>query len=307
LAPWRELYGDALRLEAVDHGRPGTCPGSLRLAARTLGFAADQGVRAVLTNAVRYADPGQGPIADILDSARRLVPLDPRRSPLDSGERWLKGEGAMREAAERIASAAGLGRGAAARLLAETRETAEACRVDPVNDIGLDGIHFPEPYLVGAGRRTAQRVLASRAAAGMVLRGYDRDRTYWERMHEELDIIAHRGVASYFLTVAQVVDDVREMGIRVAARGSGAGSLVNHLLGIAHADPVEHGLLMERFLSERRIAPPDIDIDVESARRLDVYRRIIERFGPERVATVAMPETYRVRHAIRDVGAALSM
>lgn len=126
-------------------------------------------------------------------------------------------------------------------------------------------------------------------------------------MHEELDIIAHRGVASYFLTVAQVVDDVREMGIRVAARGSGAGSLVNHLLGIAHADPVEHGLLMERFLSERRIAPPDIDIDVESARRLDVYRRIIERFGPERVATVAMPETYRVRHAIRDVGAALSM
>ncbi|MGW3438550.1 DNA polymerase III subunit alpha [Streptomyces bacillaris] len=307
LAPWRELYGDALRLEAVDHGRPGAGPGSLRLAARTLGFAAEQGVRAVLTNAVRYADPGQGPIADILDSARRLVPLDPRRSPLDTGERWLKGEGAMRETAERIASAAGLGRGAAARLLAETRETAEACRVDPVTDIGLDGIHFPEPYLVGADRRTAQRVLTSRAAAGMVLRGYDRDRAYWDRMHEELDVIAHRGVASYFLTVAQVVDDVREMGIRVAARGSGAGSLVNHLLGIAHADPVEHGLLMERFLSKRRMVLPDIDIDVESARRLDVYRRIIERFGPERVATVAMPETYRVRHAIRDVGAALSM
>lgn len=307
LAPWRELYGGDLRLEAVDHGRPGTGPGSLRLAARTLGFAADQGVRAVLTNAVRYADPGQGPIADVLDSARRLVPLDPRRSPLDSGERWLKGEGAMRETAERIASAAGLGRGAAARLLAETRETAEACRVDPVTDIGLDGIHFPEPHLVGADRRTAHRVLTSRAAAGMVLRGYDRDRAYWDRMHEELDIIAHRGVASYFLTVAQVVDDVRDMGIRVAARGSGAGSLVNHLLGIAHADPVEHGLLMERFLSKRRFVLPDIDIDVESARRLDVYRRIIERFGPERVATVAMPETYRVRHAIRDVGAALSM
>ncbi|MEW2068213.1 DNA polymerase III subunit alpha [Streptomyces sp. NPDC007346] len=307
LAPWREMYGDDLRLEAVDHGRAGTGPGSLRLAARTLGFAAEQGVRAVLTNAVRYADPGQGPIADVLDSARRLVPVDPRRSPLDSGERWLKGEGAMREAAERIASAAGLGQDAAARLLAETRRTADACRVDPAADLGLGGIHFPEPHLVGAGRRTAHRVLTSRAAAGMVLRGYDRDRVYWDRMHEELDIIAHRGFASYFLTVAQVVDDVREMGIRVAARGSGAGSLVNHLLGIAHADPVEHGLLMERFLSKRRFVLPDIDIDVESARRLDVYRRIIERFGPERVATVAMPETYRVRHAIRDVGAALSM
>jgi error-prone DNA polymerase len=97
------------------------------------------------------------------------------------------------------------------------------------------------------------------------------------------------------------------MGIRVAARGSGAGSLVNHLLGIAHADPVEHGLLMERFLSKRRVVLPDIDIDVESARRLEVYRAIIGRFGAERVATVAMPETYRVRHAVRDVGAALSM
>ncbi|CAM5654750.1 DNA polymerase III subunit alpha OS=Streptomyces glaucescens OX=1907 GN=SGLAU_07675 PE=3 SV=1 [Streptomyces glaucescens] len=96
------------------------------------------------------------------------------------------------------------------------------------------------------------------------------------------------------------------MGIRVAARGSGAG-LVNGLLGIAHADPVEHRLLMERFLSRERVVLPDIDIDVESARGLEVYRAIIGRFGAERVATVAMPETYRVRHAIRDVGAALSL
>lgn len=307
LAPWRELYGDALRLEAVHHGRAGTGPGSLRLAARTVGFAADQGVRAVLTNAVRYADPGQGPVADVLDSARRLVPVDPRRSPLDSGERWLKDAHAMRETAERITSAAGLGPGAGERLLAETRHTADACRVDPADDLGLGSVHFPEPHLVGAGQRTAQRVLASRAAAGMVLRGLDGRRDHWERMHHELDIIAHHGFASYFLTVAQVVDDVKGMGVRVAARGSGAGSLVNHLLGIAHADPVEHGLLMERFLSKRRFVLPDIDIDVESARRLDVYRAIIGRFGAERVATVSMPETYRVRHAIRDVGAALSM
>ncbi|MEU9060691.1 DNA polymerase III subunit alpha [Streptomyces sp. NPDC048430] len=307
LAPWREIYGDALRLEAVHHGREGTGPGSLRLAARTVGFAAEQGVRAVLTNAVRYADPGQGPVADVLDSARRLVPVDPRRSPLDSGERWLKDADAMRETAERIASAAGLGRDAGQRLLAETRHTADACLVDPADDLGLGSVHFPEPHLVGAGRRTAQRVLASRAAAGMVRHGYDRRRDYWDRMHHELDIIAHHGFASYFLTVSQVVDDVKGMGIRVAARGSGAGSLVNHLLGIAHADPVEHGLLMERFLSKRRFVLPDIDIDVESARRLEVYRAIIGRFGAERVATVSMPETYRVRHAIRDVGAALSM
>ncbi|MGC9437282.1 DNA polymerase III subunit alpha [Streptomyces sp. WG5] len=309
LAPWREGYGDALRLEAVWHGREGTGPGSLRLAARTVGFAAEQGIRPVLSNAVRYADPGQGQVADVLDAARRLVPIDATKE-LDSGEAWLKGPDAMRHAAERVVEAAGFRRDTAHRLLEQTQATAAECLVDPEDDLGMGAVHFPEPHLVGAGRRTAQRALASRAAAGMVRRGYDRSpgaRRYWERMHHELDIIAHHGFASYFLTVAQVVDDVRDMGIRVAARGSGAGSLVNHLLGIAHADPVEHGLLMERFLSRERVVLPDIDIDVESARRLEVYRAIIGRFGTERVATVAMPETYRVRHAIRDVGAALSM
>ncbi|MFD7708987.1 DNA polymerase III subunit alpha [Streptomyces sp. NPDC059786] len=306
LAPWRERYGDGLRLEAVWHGREGTGPGSLRLAARTVGFAAEQRVRPVLSNAVRYADPGMGPVADVLDAARRLVPVDPRRG-LDSGEAWLKDADAMLAAAERIVQAAGFRRETARRLLDQTRATAAECRVDPEDDLGIGTVHFPEPHLVGAGRRTAQRALASRATAGMVRRGYAGRRAYWERMHHELDIIAHHNFASYFLTVAQVVDDVREMGIRVAARGSGAGSLVNHLLGIAHADPVEHGLLMERFLSKRRSVLPDIDIDVESARRIEVYRAIIDRFGTERVATVAMPETYRVRHAVRDVGAALSL
>lgn len=309
IAPWRERYGDALRLESVWHGREGTGPGSLRLAARTVGFAAEQGVRPVLSNAVRYADPGMGPVADVLDAARRLVPVDPTKE-LDSGERWLKGADAMLGNAERIVEAAGFRRDTAHRLVEQTRSVAAECLVDPEDDIGIGSVRFPEPHLVGAGRRSAQRVLASRAAAGMVLRGYDRGseaRGYWERMHHELDIIAYHGFASYFLTVAQVVDDVRDLGIRVAARGSGAGSLVNHLIGIAHADPVEHGLLMERFLSTRRAVLPDIDIDVESARRIEVYRAIIDRFGTERVATVAMPETYRVRHAIRDVGAALSM
>ncbi|MBE8476640.1 DNA polymerase III subunit alpha [Streptomyces justiciae] len=306
LVPWRERYGDALRLEAVWHGRKGTGPGSLRLAARTVGFAAEQRVRPVLGNAVRYADPGQGPVADVLDAARRLVPVGAAKE-LDSGEAWLKDAPAMLAAAERIVEAAGFRRDTAHRLLEQTRATAAECLVDPEDDLGIGTVHFPEPHLVGAGRRTAQRTLASRAAAGMLRKGYAGRYAYWERMHQELDIIAHHGFASYFLTVAQVVDDVREMGVRVAARGSGAGSLVNHLLGIAHADPVEHGLLMERFLSKRRLVLPDIDIDVESARRLEVYRAIIDRFDTERVATVAMPETYRVRHAVRDVGAALSM
>ncbi|KUJ67278.1 DNA polymerase III subunit alpha [Streptomyces albus subsp. albus] len=317
LTPWRELFGAALRLEAVWHGRPGTGPGSLRLAARTVGFAADQGVPAVLSNAVRYADPEQGPVADVLDAARRLVPIDYRRpETLDSGAAWLKGPGDMARIAERIAEAAGLRRAAAHRLLAETQRTAAECLVDPEDHLGLGSVHFPEPHLIGAtatgsrgpGRtRTVQRELRARCAAAMVRRGYDRDTPRWQRLESELRTIERLGYAGYFLTVAQVVDDTRALGIRVTARGSGAGSLVNHLLGIAHADPVENGLLMERFLSVRRAALPDIDIDVESARRLEVYRAIFDRFGAARVATVAMPETYRVRHAVRDVGAALGM
>ncbi|MEU6244401.1 DNA polymerase III subunit alpha [Streptomyces sp. NPDC047024] len=306
LAVWREVYGDALRVEVVWHGRAGAGAGSLRLAARALGFAVEQGVRPVLSNAVRYADPGQGAVADVLDASRRLVPIDFRKE-LDSGEAWLKGASDMLRVAERVVEAAGYRREVGWRLVEQTLATAGECVVDPEADLGIGSVRFPEARLVGAGRRTAQRALASRAAAGMVRLGYGGRRAYWERMHEELEVIAHHGFASYFLTVAQVVDDVRGLGIRVAARGSGAGSLVNHLVGIAHADPVEHGLLMERFLSKERVVLPDIDIDVESARRLEVYRAIIGRFGVERVATVAMPETYRVRHAVRDVGAALSM
>ena len=115
------------------------------------------------------------------------------------------------------------------------------------------------------------------------------------------------GYASYFLTVGDVTDLVRDMGVRCAARGSGAGSLVNYLLGVSGVDPMRHGLLMERFLSPLRQALPDIDIDVESARRLEVYEAILDKYGGERCVCVSMMDTYRVRHAVRDVGAALGM
>ncbi|MBT2470073.1 DNA polymerase III subunit alpha [Streptomyces sp. ISL-66] len=313
LAPWRELVGPGLRLEVLWYGLSGTGPGSLRLAARTLGLADRLGVPAVLTNAVRYADPAQHRLADVLDSARLLRPIDHRR--LDSGERWLKGPAAMAAAAERIAEAAGAGPRRAAALLAETVRTAEQCVLDPTADLGiaqpgrLGRSSFPEPEVVGAapGRNGASALLRRRCEEGMFARGLDQDRQAVERLEDELSVIGKLGFESYFLAVAQVVADIRAMGIRVAARGSGAGSLVNHALFIATANPLEHHLLFERFLSVRRASLPDIDLDVESARRLEVYDRIIERFGTERVAVASMPETYRARHALRDTGLALGM
>ena len=102
-------------------------------------------------------------------------------------------------------------------------------------------------------------------------------------------------------------DSIKSLRVRAAARGSGAGSLVTYLLGVSDVDPLQHGLLMERFLSPLRHQLPDIDIDVESARRTEVYEAVLARFGAERCACVSMMDTYRVRHAIRDVGAALGL
>ncbi|MFJ6017529.1 DNA polymerase III subunit alpha [Streptomyces sp. NPDC092952] len=307
LVPWRQVVGGGLRLEVVCWGLPGAGPGSVRLAARTLGLADRLGVPAVLTNAVRYADPGQHRVADVLDAARLLRPVDRRR--LDCGERWLKDGLAMTGLAERVAAAAGGGRARAVALVAETVAVAEGCVVDPVRDLGLGVPHFPEPSVVGAevGPGGAMRLLRQRCESGMAARGLDHDARAMDRLDYELGVIGRLRYEPYFLAVAQVVADVRDMGIRVAARGSGAGSMVNHSLFVATANPLEHGLLFERFLSERRSSLPDIDIDVESARRLEVYDRVIARFGRDRVAVTGMPETYRARHALRDAGLALGI
>ncbi|MGW7419174.1 DNA polymerase III subunit alpha [Streptomyces sp. NPDC054813] len=307
LAPWTEIFGRDVRLEVVAQKRSGTGPGSLRLAARTLALADRTRATAVLSNAVRYADPDQHRLADVLDAARLLRPIDRRR--LDSGQRWLKDERGMETVARMIVECAGGDIRRARRLLADTADTATACTVDPVSDLGLGARHFPEPSLFGAEPRAggAAQLLRGQCEAGLARRGLDRDRTALDRLDEELEVISELGYDSYFLAVAQVVADIRAKGIRVAARGSGAGSLVCHALDIATANPLDHRLLFERFLSTRRASLPDIDIDVESARRLECYDTIFERFGKERVAVTAMPETYRARRALRDTGLALGI
>ncbi|WP_326795100.1 DNA polymerase III subunit alpha [Streptomyces sp. NBC_01808] len=307
LAPWREVFGAGLRLEAVAHKRAGLGPGSLRLAARTLALGDRTDTTVVLSNAVRYADPGQHRLADVLDAARLLRPIDWRR--LDSGQRWLKDERAMAAVARLVAECAGADVRRARRLMADTAATAAACTIDPGADLGLGRPHFPEPALFGAGPGAdgAARLLRRQCEAGMARRGLDRDPEARTRLDEELKAISTLRYDSYFLAVGQVVADIRAKGIRVAARGSGAGSLVCHVLDIATANPLDHRLLFERFLSVRRKSLPDIDIDVESARRLECYDVIFDRFGKERVAVTAMPETYRARRALRDAGLALGI
>jgi error-prone DNA polymerase len=304
--PWLEVVDRAdLLVEVVSHRLGGSGPGTSAHAARMAGLAREQGLGAVLSNAVRYADRTDAPTVDVLDAARRLVPLDLRHVDRGNAEGFLKSGKEMTEVAEEIGRFAGLGDRAAKDLLARTRVVADRCAVDPRADLGLGEVHFPE---FGTSAAEAGRLLRERCEAGIGRRyGAAPRMKIWTRLDKELQIIGELGYASYFLTVADVSDLVTQMGVRSAARGSGAGSLVNYLLGVSGVDPLRHNLLMERFLSPLRQALPDIDIDVESARRLEVYEAILDRYGGERCACVSMMDTYRVRHAVRDVGAALGM
>ncbi|MTA70412.1 MAG: PHP domain-containing protein, partial [Actinobacteria bacterium] len=304
----RDLFADNA-IECVSHLVAGSGPRSTAFAARSLIFARDHDIDAVITNAVRMRDRSDGPVADILDCARQLVPLHQRHLERRNAEAFLKSSDEMISLAGEIARAAG--ERTPRELLATTRTWAERSLLSPARDIGLGGIHLPEPEVIGATSAHEMRsLLRTRSLAGINWR-YNESASInkaRQRLDDELATVATLGYESYFLTVADIADMARERGIRVAARGSGAGSLICHLLGISGVDPLRHGLLMERFCSPLRAALPDIDIDVESDRRLEIYDLVFKRYGQSsRCATVAMVDTYRARHAIRDTGAALGL
>ncbi|MFM8621463.1 MAG: DNA polymerase III subunit alpha [Candidatus Nanopelagicaceae bacterium] len=302
---YRPYFADSV-IECVSHLAPGDGPRSTGHAGRMLGFARDHDLPAVITNGVRMLDATDGPIADILDASRKLVPLHKRHVERANNEAYLKSNQAMRELADEISRAAGERNGRA--LLRTTQRITERCILSP-QEFGLGGIELPEPEVVGVSNYKEMRaLLRNRCELGLNWRYSSSDdlAKARARLDDELATVATLGYESYFLTVADVADMARGAGIRVAARGSGAGSLICHLLGISGVDPIRYGLLMERFCSPLRRALPDIDIDVESARRLEIYDLVFKKYQ-HRTATVAMLETYRARHAIRDTGAALGM
>ena len=319
LARWRSLDCEVMA-EIVDHLEYKSTASAARLAE----LARDTGTTAVLTNTVRYLDPADSPAAQVLDAARHLVPLGSPKLVSHNGRAYLAGPAEMAAIAERVAAAATGpdGRpgtvGLATRLLAATEELAARCALDPARDLGVGTHHLPA---IGGAAGEQLRALRDRcerailhgeyrtARADSRPPGVSRQRAARDardRLESELEVITATGMASYFLTVADVADRIRAAGIRCAIRGSGAGCFVNHLLGISAIDPLEHDLLMERFLTPVRATLPDIDLDVESARRLEAYRIIFDAYGAERTACVCMMETYRARSAIRDVAAAMS-
>ena len=293
-------------IEVLSHRIRGDGPLSTPFAARMLAFARSNDLPAVLTNSVRMLNRSDGPLADVLDSARNLVPLHKRHVERQNSEAYLKDIKQMHQLATEISQAAG--ESTPHQLIKTTMQWAEMAILDPRRDVGIGKIHLPEAEVVGGKTQSDLTTqLKQRCEAGLSTKYVGGQSILAaERLTDELNTVRTLGYESYFLTVADITDLARSKSIRVAARGSGAGSLICYLLGISGVEPIEHGLLMERFCSPLRNELPDIDIDVESARRLEIYDAIFERYGV-RVATVAMVETYRSRHAIRDVGTALGI
>ena len=295
---WRALAGDSVVIELVDRYGPREASNATRM----LALAESAGLPAVLTNAVRFLGPADYQVGHVLDAARNLVPLHSRHLERSASHAYLKTDAEMALVARRVC---GADHERMTRLLATTRRIARRCVLNPLEVLALKNdpprLHLPE---IG---RDPVPLLRHRCEDGLHERGLERSKQARRRLAEELDIIERKRLSGYFVAVAGITDMIRGMGVRCAIRGSGAGSLVNYLIRIGEVNPLDHGLLMERFLSEGRVGLPDIDVDVESARRLDCYRAIYDRYGEDRVACVSMMETYRARSAIRDVGAAMGL
>ncbi len=122
-----------------------------------------------------------------------------------------------------------------------------------------------------------------------------------ERADFEVGVILQMGFPGYFLVTADCIGWAKSQGIRVGpGRGSAAGSLVAYAMGITELDPLEHGLLFERFLNPARVSMPDIDIDFDERRRGEVIRYVNEKYGEDRVAQVVTFGTIKAKQAVKD-------
>ncbi|MGC4765699.1 DNA polymerase III subunit alpha [Micromonospora sp. DT46] len=117
----------------------------------------------------------------------------------------------------------------------------------------------------------------------------------------ELGVIIQMGFPSYFLVVADFIQWAKNQGIAVGpGRGSAAGSLVAYALGITDLDPIQHGLIFERFLNPERVSMPDVDIDFDERRRGEVIKYVTDKWGEDKVAQIATFGTIKAKAAIKD-------
>lgn len=248
------------------------------------------GTRLVATTGARMSTPSKQALGDILAATRLGASLDEAQAHLGAHRSFLRSPSEMARL-----------HGAHPQALDNACDVAASCAFDlrlvaprlPRTRVP-DG-HTPDSWLAHCAYEGARERYGTRAQHPRA----------WETIDHELGIIERLGFAGYFLIVKEIVDFCGRNGILCQGRGSAANSAVCYCLGITAVDAVRHNLLFERFLSDARSGPPDIDVDIEACRREEVIQYVYDTFGRDRAAQVANVITYRPRSAIRDVARAL--
>ena len=258
---------------------------------RTIADAAAKArVPLVATNDVLYHCPSRRMLQDVVTCIRLHTTIDNAGFKLERhADRYLKAPQEMER----------LFRGYE-QAVHRTWEIAERCR------FSLDQLTYTYPTETLEDGLTAQERLEKLTWEGAERRYSDGlpDNVAMQLRHE-LNLIERMDYAPYFLTVESIVRFARSKGILCQGRGSAANSAVCYALGVTAIDPVRQGLLFERFVSEERREPPDIDVDFEHERREEVIQWIYETYGRTRSALTAVVSRYRARGAVREVGKAL--
>ena len=280
---YRDIFGAAnFYLEVMDHG----IDVENRVKADLLKLGKELKLPLLATNDLHYVFHDDAPAHEALLCVQSGSTLaDPKRFKFDNSEFYVKTAAQMREIFKDIPEACD-----------NTLLIAERCNVTL-----REGENLLPQFEVPAGQ-TEDSWLRNLSHEGLKHRLGDRvTAEHVARLDYELDVMIKMGFPGYFLVVADLCSHAREVGIRVGpGRGSAAGSLVAYALGITGLDPIEHGLLFERFLNPERISMPDIDLDFDERRRSEMIRYATQKYGDDRVAQIITYGTIKSKQALKD-------
>jgi len=257
-------------------------------------IARQNGLALLATNDVHYHAPERRPLQDVMTAIRHKTTVAEAGHLLHANaERYLKAPEVMQRLFARWPHA-----------ITAAREVADAC------NFSLDELRYEYPEEIYPDGMTPQEYLETETWNGA-------ERRYpsgvpdsvADTLERELRLIAKLDLARYFLTIKDIVDFARgcDPPILCQGRGSAANSAVCYCLEITSVDPAKHQLLFDRFISEERKEPPDIDIDFEHERREEVIQYIYQKYGRHRAGLCATVIHYRPRMAIREVGKAMGL
>jgi DNA polymerase-3 subunit alpha len=280
---YRDIFGaHNFFLELMDHG----IDIETRVKEDLIKLGRELKLPLLATNDLHYTRHEDAPAHEALLCVQSGSTLaDPKRFKFDNDEFYLKSPAQMRELFKDFPEACD-----------NTLLIAERCNVKLREDENL------MPAFAVPQGETEDSWLRKESERGLINRFGDRATDeHRTRLNYELDVMIKMGFPGYFLVVADLVAHAKKVGIRVGpGRGSAAGSLVAYVLGITGLDPIEHGLLFERFLNPERISMPDIDLDFDERRRSEMIRYATEKYGEDRVAQIITYGTIKSKQSIKD-------